>query len=106
MFGQCSELTKDKDNMVNSIDEVTKSIEEQNTALIEYKKNIQEIDWSVFDMLQDKISKVSDESQFLIDLMSNKKLYEDNGQLTDEGLASMGQHGVKYNVQKPSKKQF
>lgn len=85
--------------MVNSIDEVTKSIEEQNTALIEYKKNIQEIDWSVFDMLQDKISKVSDESQFLIDLMSNKKLYEDNGQLTDEGLASMGQHGVKYNVQ-------
>lgn len=85
--------------MVNSIDEVTKSIEEQNTALIEYKKNIQEINWSVFDMLQDKISKVSDESQFLIDLMSNKKLYEDNGQLTDEGLASMGQHGVKYNVQ-------
>lgn len=85
--------------MVNSIDEVTKSIEEQNTALIEYKKNIQEIDWSVFDMLQDKISKVSDESQFLIDLMSNKKLYEDNGRLTDEGLASMGQHGVKYNVQ-------
>lgn len=85
--------------MVNSIDEVTKSIEEQNTALIEYKKNIQEINWSVFDMLQDKISKVSDESQFLIDLMSNKKLYEDNGQLTDEGLASMGQHGVKYNIQ-------
>nr|DAY09257.1 MAG TPA: Growth arrest-specific protein [Caudoviricetes sp.] len=85
--------------MVNSIDEVTKSIEEQNTALIEYKKNIQEINWSVFDMLQDKISKVSDESQFFIDLMSNKKLYEDNGQLTDEGLASMGQHGVKYNIQ-------
>lgn len=85
-------------SMVNSIDEVTKSIEEQNTALIEYKKNIQEINWSIFDMLQEKISNVADESQFLIDLMDNKKLYEDNGKLTDEGMATMGQHGVKYNV--------
>ena len=85
-------------NMLNAINDVTKSIEEQNSALIEYKKNIQEINWSIFDMLQDKISKVADESEFLINLMDNKKLYEDNGKLTDEGMATMGQHGVKYNV--------
>ena len=84
--------------MVNAIDDVTKSIEEQNTALLEYKKNIREIDWQIFDLIQDKISKVADESQFLIDLMDNKKLYEDNGQFTDEGMATMGQYGVKYNV--------
>lgn len=85
--------------MVNAIDEVSKSIAECDTSLIEYKKNIQEINWSIFDMLQEKISNVADESQFLIDLMSNKKLYEDNGQLTNEGLSSMGLHGVNYNVQ-------
>lgn len=85
-------------NMVNSIDDVTKSIEECNTSLLEYKKNLRELDWQIFDLIQDKISKVADESEFLINLMSNKKLYEDNGQLTDEGMATMGQYGVKYNV--------
>lgn len=85
-------------SMVNSVDEVTKSIEECNTSLLEYKKNLRELDWQIFDLIQDKISKVADESEFLINLMSNKKLYEDNGQLTDEGMASMGQYGVKYNV--------
>lgn len=85
-------------SMVNSVDDVTKSIEECNTSLLEYEKNLRELDWQVFDLIQDKISKVADESEFLINLMSNKKLYEDNGQLTDEGMASMGQYGVKYNV--------
>lgn len=85
-------------SMVNSVDEVTKSIEECNTSLLEYKKNLRELDWQIFDLIQDKISKVADESEFLINLMSNKKLYEDNGQLTDEGMATMGQYGVKYNV--------
>lgn len=85
-------------SMVNSVDEVAKSIEECNTSLLEYEKNLRELDWQIFDLIQDKISKVADESEFLINLMSNKKLYEDNGQLTDEGMATMGQYGVKYNV--------
>lgn len=85
-------------SMVNSVDEVTKSIEECNTSLLKYEKNLRELDWEVFDLIQDKISKVADESEFLINLMSNKRLYEDNGQLTDEGMATMGQYGVKYNV--------
>lgn len=85
-------------SMLNAVDEVTKSIEECNTSLLEYEKNLRELDWQIFDLIQDKISKVADESEFLIKLMSNKKLYEDNGQLTDEGMATMGQYGVKYNV--------
>lgn len=85
-------------SMLNAVDDVTKSIEECNTSLLEYEKNLRELDWQIFDLIQDKISKVADESEFLIKLMSNKKLYEDNGQLTDEGMATMGQYGVKYNV--------
>ena len=85
-------------SMLNAVDDVTKSIEECNTSLLEYGKNLRELDWQIFDLIQDKISKVADESEFLINLMSNKKLYEDNGQLTDEGMATMGQYGVKYNV--------
>lgn len=49
-------------------------------------------------MLQEKISSVADETSFLIDLMDNKKLNNDNGQLTNEGLATLGLHGVAYNT--------
>lgn len=84
--------------MVSSIDDVTLSIEQMNTQLLEYQKTMREFDWEVFELIQDRISGITEESDFLIDLMSNKKLYDDKGQLTDEGQASMGLHGVNYNV--------
>lgn len=84
--------------MVSSIDDVTLSIEQMNTQLLEYQKTMRELDWEVFELIQDRISGITEESDFLIDLMSNKKLYDDKGQLTDEGQASMGLHGVNYNV--------
>lgn len=84
--------------MVNQIDDVTLAIEEANTAMIEYGNSIRDIGWEVFDLLQDKISYITDESKFLSDLLSNDKLYEDKGQLTKEGLATMGLHGMNYNV--------
>lgn len=84
--------------MVNSVDEVTKSIEELKTSTLEYANSIREVKWDVFDKMQDQISNVADEANFLIDLMDNKKLFEDNGQLTDEGMATMGLHGSNYNT--------
>lgn len=85
-------------SMVNDIDEVTKSIEELKTSTLEYANSIREVKWDVFDKMQDQISNVADEANFLIDLMDNKKLFEDNGQLTDEGMATMGLHGTNYNT--------
>lgn len=84
--------------MVNAIDDVTLEIESANTELLEFKKTMRELDWEVFELIQDRISGITEESDFLIDLMSNKKLYDDKGQLTDEGQASMGLHGVNYNT--------
>lgn len=84
--------------MVASIDEVTLAITESQTALLEYEQAIQQLSWEVFDLLQDKISSVADETEFLIDLLSSSKLYDDNGQLTDEGKATAGLHGVAYNT--------
>ena len=98
MFNWCSEPIKDKDAINNQIDEITNSIYECQTAWGEYAKAIRETDWKVFDIMQDRISDIADESQFLIDLMSNEKLYDDRGQLTDKGMATMGLHGVNYNT--------
>ena len=84
--------------MVNQIDEVTLAIEESNTAMIEFSNSIRDIQWEIFDLLQKKITHITDESKFLTDLLSNDEHYTDKGQLTNEGLTTMGLHGVNYNV--------
>lgn len=84
--------------MVNQIDEVTLAIEQGNTAILEYTNSIRDIEWELFDILQSQISQITDEADFLINLLSNDKLYDDRGQLTNEGMATMGLHGQNYNV--------
>ena len=84
--------------MVNQIDEVTLAIAEGETALLEYIQAIREIEWEVFDLLQGRISNLASEADFLIELLSSDKLYDDNGQFTNEGMSTMGLHGVNYNV--------
>ena len=85
-------------DMCAEIDDVTQAIEEGTTALIEYDNAMRDIDWQVFDLIQERISDVAEEANFLIDLMSYDKLFDDNGKLTDKGVATMGLHGQNYNT--------
>lgn len=85
-------------NMCAEIDGVTQSIAEAETQTIEWNNAIRDIDWQVFDLIQERISDVTAEADFLIDLMSNDKLFDDNGKLTDKGMATMGLHGQNYNT--------
>jgi TP901 family phage tail tape measure protein len=85
-------------DMVAAVDEVTLAITEGETALKEYAQAIQEIKFEQFDLLQDRISSVTEETEFLIELLSSDKLYDDRGQLTNEGKATMGLHGTAYNT--------
>lgn len=84
--------------MQNEINDVSLAIEESTTKITEFDNEIREIRYDVFDRLQERISKITSESDSLIDLMSNDKLYDDKGQLTDQGMATMGLHGLNYNV--------
>lgn len=85
-------------DMQQEIDSVSEALQEANSNLIEYNNSIRELEWEVFDKIQDAISGITDESDFLIDLMSNDKLYNDKGKVTDEGKATIGLHGVNYNT--------
>lgn len=80
------------------INEVKEAIQESETAMVEFSNSIREIKWEHFDYLQEQISNITEEANFLIDLMENSDLYTDNGQLTDTGMATMGLHGQNYNV--------
>ena len=85
-------------DMMEQINDVTLSIEKGETAIIKYGAAIKDIEWNVFTLLQDNISSIAKEANFLIDLMSNKDLHTDKGQLTNEGKATMGLHAQNYNT--------
>lgn len=84
--------------MVISINDVKEEIDEATLSIIEYGKAIQEIEWDRFDFVRERVAKLTEESDFLLDLMEHGKLFTDNGQLTKEGTASIGLHAMNYNV--------
>lgn len=96
--GSIKKYSEEWNNMVQQIDEVTLAIEQGNTELIKYGNSIRDIKWQIFDLIQERISGVTTEAQFLIDLLSSKELFTDKGQLTNEGKSTMGLHAANYNV--------
>ena len=80
------------------INETTEAIQESNSALIEYENSIRNLRYEQFDYLQDRISQITEESEFLISLLESSDLFGESGMLTDEGNAAMALHGVNYNT--------
>ncbi len=84
--------------MQQEINACKEAIADANVESAQLAKTIREIEWGYFDYEQERISQLTQEADFLIDLMSNQKLHDDKGQLTDYGMATMGLHGQNYNV--------
>lgn len=82
----------------NSIDDVTLSIDELTNSIVEYNDQIRQIQWDNFDLMQSRISDMNSEAQFLIDLMSNEEMYNDEGYITNRGITTKGMHGLLYNT--------
>ena len=85
-------------DMQKAINGVKESIQDAELSLLQYQKSMRELDWEYFDYMENRISNITDEADFLIDLMANGKLFDDKGQMTDTGMATMGLHGQNYNV--------
>lgn len=85
-------------DMQKAINSVKESIQDAELSLLQYAKSMRELNWEYFDYMEDRISNITDEADFLIDLMANGKLFDDKGQMTDTGMATMGLHGQNYNV--------
>lgn len=96
--GQIDKYSESWYSMNGQILDVKDSISQANIQLSEFAKTIRQIGWDNFDYLQERISQISNESNFLIDLMSNDKLYTDKGQFNKLGMATLGLRGQNYNV--------
>ena len=96
--GTIKEGTEEYYEMQNEIDQVAISLKEAQNKVVEFQAAIRDLKWEQFDQLQDAIGRITSESDFLIDLMSHKDMYDKDGNMTEQGLATMGLHGVNYNT--------
>ncbi len=96
--GEIEEYSEAWYSMQTEINGVKEAIADSNVQMAEYAKTMREIEWSYFDYTQDRISQLTQEADFLIDLMSNSDLYDDRGQFNDTGTATMGLHAQNYNT--------
>lgn len=85
-------------DMQTAINKVTESLQKAETEVQKLNNEIRQVKWDNFDYLEDRISRVSSEAEFLIDLLENEKLYTDNGQMTKAGVSTMGLRAVNYNT--------
>lgn len=96
--GDIKEGSETWGEMRDQINDVNQSILEANGSILEFNNSIRQLHWDIFDTIQDRISKITDESDFLIELMSNNDLFDDKGKMTDQGLATLGLRGANYNT--------
>ncbi len=87
--------------MQQQINEVSEAWQEATKSLIEYKNQAREMDWSIFDYKQDLISQITEESDFIQNLLSLNEadMYsKKSGKLTNVGQSVGGLHALNYNV--------
>lgn len=88
-------------DLKQQIDEVNSSIVESNKSIQEFYNNIRQVDWDLFDLVQDKITGIADEIEFVQSLLDDRDNLTDghlNRGLTNEGLAQLGNYASKYNI--------
>ncbi len=98
--GNIAKYSEEWYSMTDSINSVEEAIQDANKSLIEYKNNLRQVNWAFFDKQEDYISKLQDESDWLIDLITteNKLFNSDNGKITSSGKAVEGLHAINYNA--------
>ncbi len=95
-----SDLTVGSDEYYDALDainDLTVSLIEGEAAVAEYQQSINQLNWDRFDELQDRISNLTSETDFLIDLLSYKDLQDkDTGNDTEYGKAVKALHVQNY----------
>lgn len=83
--------------MSKQIDDITNSIDESTKSLVEYKNQLRQIKWDNFDYLEERIKTVTSEIDFMINELSREDLTsDDTGDFTDRGKAVAYLHASNY----------
>lgn len=96
--GKIEAESEDWYSMQSAIDDCTSSIYDAKKALVEYDNAIRQINWDAFDRTRDNVSNLIDETQFLVDLLKDEDITDDNGNINDNGKAAQALIAQKYQL--------
>lgn len=97
--GNIAKYSEDWYELTGNIRDVEAEIAGLNKDLIETNNLIRETPWNLFDKMQEMLGSVQEESDWLIDLMSDDKMFDsDTAAITDKGQATLGLHAVNFNA--------
>lgn len=96
--GKIEAESEDWYSMQSAIDDCTSSIYDAKKALVEYDNAIRQINWDAFDRTRDDVNNLIDETQFLVDLLKDEDITDDNGNMNDNGKAAQALIAQKYQL--------
>lgn len=99
--GRVTEYSEAWYDLHQKINEVNASIIDSNKSIQEFYNNMRQADWDLFDLVQDKITGIADEIEFVQSLLEDRDNLTDghlNRGLTNEGIAQLGNYASKYNI--------
>ena len=84
--------------MTAAIQEVSESIAEAQNNVITLGNNIRQLDWDRWDKIHDAIGGVNNELEFLYDLFNSDDFFDEQGNLTDQGVAGFALLAQQYDT--------
>lgn len=84
--------------MTAPIQEVSESIAEAQNNVITLGNNIRQLDWDRWDKIHDAIGGVNNELEFLYDLFNADDFFDEQGNLTDQGVTAFALLAQQYDT--------
>lgn len=83
----------------DALNGVYESIQQDEQELAEFQKSINELKFDRFDELLNKLGDITDETDFLIDMLDSDNLFDsDTGMITQDGITAMGLTAQNYDT--------
>lgn len=93
--------TSEWNSMYSALMDIDEEIDSMTNNIIEYNNAIRNLNWETFEYLEESINRITDETDYLIDLLSHKDLYDsDTGNLTKYAEATIALYAAAYDTYK------
>lgn len=88
-------------SMYTSLMEIDEEIASMTSNLTEFQNSVRDLNWEIFQYLEESLNRITDETDYLIELLSKKELYNsETGAPTEYAFAALGLHAAAYDVYK------
>lgn len=83
----------------DALNGVNEAIQQDEQSLAEFQKSINELKFDRFDELLNKLGDITDETDFLIDMLDSDNLFDsDTGMISQDGITAMGLTAQNYDT--------